>query len=256
MLLSFSAGCSCSRPWLITEGIEREIGEYADQNVRAEMPEYQGDPRVGAFVSALGQRLVTASDRPDLEFNFAVLDSEEINAFALPGGFVYVTTGLLRRVENGAELAGVLGHEIGHVTGRHGAKRVELSVGAGILISLLFGGGDLEWIADKAVTLVLNTSYSQADELDADRRGIGYARQAGYDPRGILQFFEELKSIEGDRSRLEKMLATHPPAETRISQGRAVLEELGLPVEGAAPGASGAEEWAPIRALLEPPPPK
>jgi predicted Zn-dependent protease len=204
---------------------EIEQGREADRQVEAQYGFYE-DEELLAYVDRIGQELAAVSERPNLPWTFRILDSPVVNAFALPGGFIYVTRGLLAHMNSEAELAGVLGHEIGHVTGRHSRGR---QVRSGLaMLGMIIGG----MVSDTFREIALDTGlaqgvsglfllkYSRDQELDADQRGIGYATIAGYDPRGIGEFFNTLQSLEqqSDRRNVPGWLSTHPQVDDRIER--------------------------------------
>jgi predicted Zn-dependent protease len=176
-------------------------------------------------VQLIGQRLVAVAKVEPYDYTFKVLDSDEINAFALPGGPVYVMRGLLEMVENDDELACVMGHELAHINRRHAAKQVTRGTWASILIA--FGTrGKVRDIAEISAAL-LQLKYSRNQEYEADRLGIEYAYQAGYDPHGLIRFFQKLqaKQKEGDKGILAN-LRTHPLTENRIQRAMQHIEKI------------------------------
>lgn len=200
---------------LISEAQEIEIGRQADEDISRSLGVYD-DPELQAYVQAVGERMARDSERPDLPWTFRVLDDPQVNAFALPGGFIYMTRGIMGHFSSEAELAGVLGHEIGHVTARHGVSRVsraqlaQVTLGAGrILVPQLEGiGGEL---ASFGVGLLF-LSYSRDDERQADDLGLRYMTDEQYDPREMAATFEMLYHASGgaEGDRLPSWLASHP----------------------------------------------
>jgi predicted Zn-dependent protease len=149
------------------------------------------------------------------------LESPEINAFACPGGFIYIYTGLLKTMDNEAQLAGVLAHEIGHVVARHSVKRLQQVLGIQVLLSIALG--ESSEITQKAIgtgfVLILQ-GYSRQNEFEADYNGAYYMTTAGYHPRGMIQLFEKFKEMEKGRkdTALDQLLASHPPTADRIAK--------------------------------------
>ena len=188
------------------------------------------------YINDLGQRMVQVSKRSNIPFTFKVVDDPAVNAFAIPGGFCYVNTGLIRFAETEAELASVIGHEIGHVVGEHSMKRMSkarainatLSLGS-ILGSIFIGEKTTEnvlLVADLAGTGIL-LNYSRGDELEADRFGIQQMHDAGINPIGSQQFFEKLSSKDKEGpSEIEKLLSTHPATKDRVKQARKLINKL------------------------------
>jgi predicted Zn-dependent protease len=181
-------------------------GSQHEEMVAAFGGEYE-DEAVRDYVTSLGSFLAKTSERPDLDYTFTVLDSPVVNAFALPGGYVYVTRGLMALAENEAQLAGVLAHEIGHVNARHGLNRVGAGVfgqiatiGLGILL-----GEEAAQIGNTVSGLALS-AYSRDQEYEADLLGVKYLARAGYDPNAMAGFLDNLQA----NSELEATLAGQP----------------------------------------------
>ena len=207
---------------------EVQLGKEADASIVAQYGLYD-DAEMAAYVDRMGQELVRYSEARmpsapaevrQTPFTFRVLDSPVVNAFALPGGFVYVTRGLMVHLENEAQLAVVLGHEIGHVVGRHASIRaVNQSLGQLLVIGgavggqVLFGGNTAENVLQGGGTVaqLAFLSYGRDDERESDRLGMEYAIQAGYDAEQAAAFFQSLKRLSGDsNSGIPSFLSTHP----------------------------------------------
>ncbi len=186
------------------EGYAAAIAEYGDYD----------DARLQAYVDSVGQRVARASELPNLEWHFTVLDDPVVNAFAMPGGYIYITRGILAHLSSEAQLAGVLGHEIGHVTARHSAKRITQQQIAGLGLGLAGAFSETfrrySGAAEQGLGLLL-LKYGRDDESQADALGIRYSLAAGYDPREIPATYAMLKRI-GERagSALPFYLSTHP----------------------------------------------
>lgn len=193
---------------------------------------------VSQYVEAVGQRIVqrTNAHNSPYRFDFHVLqDPETINAFALPGGPVSITVGLLRRINSEAELAGVLGHEIGHVVGRHGAAQLakqQLSqtlVGAGVIAAYDPNnprGTATNAAVAAAISQVVNMRFGREDELQSDSIGVFYMKNAGYDPRGMLGLMQVLAQSGGGK-RQSEFFSTHPSPENRLQRIQALIQESG-----------------------------
>lgn len=187
------------------------------------------DAAVVSYVSSLGNRLAAQSEMADIDWEFYILDSQVINAFALPGGKVFMSRGLLEKMTNEAQLAGVLGHEIGHVTARHGNERMGkamLAQGALIAVGVAGAVSDNEWMQVLGVGTAVGgqlflLKYSRSNELEADALGVRYMTRVGYNPVGQIQVMEILREAGGGAGAPE-WLSTHPAPDTRISD----LEEL------------------------------
>ncbi len=198
---------------LISEQQEIAIGRESHPEILAEFGEVE-NPALQASVSELGRKLAADSQRPDLPWTFTVVDSPVVNAFALPGGYIYVTRQILVEMNNEAELAGVLGHEIGHVTARHSvgqisrAQLIGLGLGLGTVFSDTFRNfGQLAELGAG----VLFLKYSRDAERQADQLGIDYMFQQGYDPRQMSSFFQVFESLrEQSGAALPSWLSSHP----------------------------------------------
>jgi predicted Zn-dependent protease len=193
------------------------------------------DPAVQQRVQTIGQRLVAVAGDKDFQYSFKVLDSKEINAFALPGGPIYVFRGLIDKVGNDDDmLAGVLAHEVAHVNRRHANKQYTQGLWRGIVIALATKGTvrDIAEITDA----LLQLRYSRQHEYEADRLAVEYAYKAGYDPHGMLRFLEMLQQEEKVGNRwVETNLRTHPFSDRRAAEVRKQIERVtGQPVREAA----------------------
>lgn len=191
------------------------------------------DPEITRYITVLGDSIARVADTRNLDWHFYVVDQAEINAFAVPGGYIYVNRGLIERAETLSELAGVLGHEIGHVTLRHSmeqmAKANQANVGLAIgciLAPAVCNSG----VGSAAVQIGaggLFAKFSRDDESDADRVGIEYVVRAGIDPRGIPAMFRTLLAERQRRpDALEGMFSTHPLAEDRVAETEAIIARI------------------------------
>ncbi len=221
---------------LMSEAQEIQIGQQNDVEVRKEMGVYD-DPALQQYVERIGMRLARASERPDLPWHFTVVDVPAVNAFALPGGFIYITRGILPYLDTEAQLAGVLGHEIGHVTARHAAQQYTRSTGA--QLGLILGSilvPETRPFADAASSALglLFLKYSREDELQADRLGVRYASRAGWDPTGVPELLTTLGRIQAttDDRGVPNWMQTHPQPADRVQKVHGVVRD----VEAANPG--------------------
>lgn len=196
-------------------GIEAKpqlIEEYG-----GEVPERQ----LREYVTEVGNRLArhVETEFQDVEWSFIVLDSDVINAFALPGGNVFISRGLLARFDNEAQLAGVLGHEIGHVTGQHVDERISQAVSAELGLSVLGAMTDSQLLLMGAqlATGGYQLRFGRGQEIEADELGMRYMTLAGYDPHGMLEVMQVLQAATAGGSQQPEFLSTHPHPETRIS---------------------------------------
>jgi len=204
---------------LMTEGQEIQMGLDADPGIVASMGLYP-DEGLQSYVQELGSELAARSERPDLPWTFRVLDDPLINAFALPGGFIYVTRGILAYLDSEAELAGVLGHEIGHVTARHSvnqaSKAILAQLGMGIGIALKPELQQYEGLASASFQLLF-LKFGRDDERQSDELGVRYMSRLGYDPArlsGVMAMLGQ-RSSGGEEGRPPEWLSTHPNPENR-----------------------------------------
>ena len=238
--LLFAAACSTnpatgeqSFTAFMSETDELRVGAEEHPKILKEMGGTYKNPTIQTYVDWVGEKLAKASDRPDLKFTFTVLNDANINAFALPGGYVYITRGLIALAENEAEMAGVLAHEIGHVTARHSAQRYSAAmatnlglIGASILGSVFGVPGDLNRLAGQVGQIYLQ-SYSREQELEADMLAVRYMSKAGYDSRTLETFFRKMaqhtsitQRVRGrpDEDPAGNIMSTHPRTSDRIAQ--------------------------------------
>jgi predicted Zn-dependent protease len=219
---------------LLSEEDEVKLGRQTDVGVTREYGLYS-DQRMAAYVNEMGQRLGKLSHRPELNWHFKILDASVVNAFAAPGGYVYFTRGILATLHSEAELAGVMGHEIGHVTARHSAQQISKAQMAqfgltGLSIGLqIFGIPGVSNLAQLGVG-VLFLKFSRDNEREADSLGVEYATKAGYDASQMADFFETLQRMDSksDKSGLPSWFSTHPSPEDRESAVRTQSKELQL----------------------------
>jgi predicted Zn-dependent protease len=236
MLLLFPLSCAVNPVTgrnelvLMSEQQEVTIGRNADPDILQKFG-YYSDPALQAYVRSVGERLARLSQRPKLPFHFKVVDSPQVNAFALPGGYVYVTRGILAALNSEAELAGVLGHEIGHVAERHSVQELTAAFGLQltslVLSSTVGGGSGMNQLTDLIMSGVMN-GYGRGKEMQADRLGQDYMTLAGYDPEAAVDFLSTLQRIEPDpRDPLTHWLtASHPYSEERMAADRRHASEL------------------------------
>ncbi len=251
-LLSFAVlGGSCARNpvtggsdvTMVSEKGEIEQGRKAHEQVIKFYGVYE-DQALQDYVNQIGQKLAQASHRPDLEWHFTVVDADDINAFALPGGYIYITRGIMAYLNSEAELAAVLGHEIGHVTARHSVRQQTQNTLTGILATgaAIFSGNravaDLANIGGQA----LLRGYGRDMELEADKLGAEYLGKTGFDPQamiGVISVLKNQETFEIQRAREEGreprvyhgVFSSHPSADTRLQQAVAVAKS---PADGSA----------------------
>ena len=206
---------------------EIRMGKEYSQQVEASVKMVQ-DPVVTEYVNRIGQNLVRNSDA-QVPFTIKVIDSDEVNAFALPGGFFYVNSGLILAADEEAELAGVMAHEIAHVAARHATRQITRAQWANIgTIPLIFVGGGIGYAVRSVAGLALPMtflSFSRGFEAEADYLGLQYMYKSGYDPQAFISFFEKLQAKEKRKpGTLARAFATHPQTPDRIEKSQ---EEIG-----------------------------
>jgi len=234
LLIISTSGCSVnpatgqnSFTGLMSQEQELSVGKQEHPKILKQFGGAYDHATITRYVNDLGQRLAKVSELPDLKWTFTVLDDPIINAFALPGGYIYISRGLIALAENEAELAAVLGHEIGHVTARHTAQRYSKSVLTGVgasILGIVVGSpvGDLANIAGQAYL----ASYSRDHEMEADMLGIRYMTKLGYDPKASASFFKKLAQHTELQARMKgeqeqpshySIFASHPDTKKRIA---------------------------------------
>jgi predicted Zn-dependent protease len=210
------AGCGVSTQQ------EIEIGQQNVQQINAQLPIVR-DAEINRYINVLGDSIAKLTERADLPWTFYVVDSKEVNAFAVPGGFVYVNRGLIERTQRLSQLAGVLGHEIGHVVKRHSVKQMQQMQGANVGLALACVLTSV--CESQAAGVVVNAAgglvfskFSRDDEREADDVGIDNVVRAGISPNGVPEMFQILMA-ERDRnpSAVESWFATHPIEEDRVA---------------------------------------
>jgi predicted Zn-dependent protease len=210
---------------LLSEADEIAIGQQQDAEIRREMGVYD-DPELQRYVNEIGQELARVSHRPNLPWNFTIVDSPAVNAFALPGGYIYVTRGILAYLDDESELAGVLGHEIGHVTARHAAqaytRQAQAGIGLAILGIFVPAAAPFADLSSAGLS-VLFLRHGREAELEADRLGVEYGSGVGYDPAGVPRFLATLARINKLSERgVPNWLSTHPDPGSRVTKAEPV----------------------------------
>lgn len=218
-------GCGISQQQEVQMGVE-----YATQ-INAQLPIVQ-DPELNRYINVLGDSIARLTSRRDLDWRFFIVDSKEVNAFAVPGGFIYVNRGLIERTSRMDEVAGVLGHEIGHVVRRHTVKQMEKAQGAnvGVTLACVLTSICSSQVAGAAINIAggaVFARFSRQDELEADNEGINNVVRARINPQGIVTMFQKL--IAERRSRpggVEAWFRTHPLEEDRIAAAQARINQI------------------------------
>lgn len=230
----FTAGCATvynpatGREEMVIIDTQQEVllGRATAARVAMAYP-IMKDQEINSRVNRIGAKVAQASDRQDMTYHFAVVKDNELNAFAIPGGYVYVNSGLVDKA-NDDELASVLAHEVGHIAARHSVKKFEVAMGYRLVTGLVFARAripDLQRASNVAFNLI-SLGYSREDELLADTLGVRYSAKAGYNPEGMVAFFKKLQEEEKKRAMPAPpiWLRSHPEISQRITHAE---EEIG-----------------------------
>lgn len=235
------------------------MGRQYAAEINQQLPVVE-DAAVNRYLNELGRQIQAQPGTRDIPYTFYVVNIDQVNAFAIPGGHIYINRGLVERSESLAELAGVVGHEIGHVEARHGVDQMQRmqAANAGYAVATILLGHEPEGAAGAAVEVgaaAYFAHHSREDELEADSIGVRLVRDAGIDPAGVATFFQKLlEDRERQPSILEQWFSTHPLTEERIARVRALIDAL-PPVR---PGDFDARAFATFkdRVTQLPPPPE
>ena len=211
---------------------EIEMGQQYSQQINAQLP-IISDPEANRYINLLGDSIAKLTSRTDIQdWKFYIVDSKEVNAFAVPGGFVYVNRGLIERTQRMDQLAGVLGHEIGHVVMRHSIKQMQQQQGANIGVTLAciltrICDNQAGQAAIQVGGTALFAKFSRSDEAEADAEGIKNVVRAGISPNGIPEMFEILiAERQSNPSAVEGWFSTHPMEEDRVAATRAQIAQI------------------------------
>src|SRR5438045_1478882 len=225
------AGCS------VSQDQEVSLGRQNADEINAQLP-LVTDPAASTYIQNLGESIAKKTSRADLDWHFYIVNTKQINAFALPGGFVYVNRGLVESTDRLDELAGTLGHEIGHVIQRHSVKQMEkaqkanLGVAAVCTLTNICNSGLAQAAVQVGGTAIF-ARYSRLDEMQADSEAVVNVTRAGYDPEGIPDLFEVLlKEREYQPTKVEGWFASHPLEEARIQRAEELIRRLKLERSG------------------------
>jgi len=228
VLVTLAVAAACS----VTPQQERAIGAADAAKIDSEMPLIR-DTAIDRFVTELGQSMASRTGRANLDWHFSVVNASEVNAFALPGGFIYVNRGAIEQADRLDELAGIMGHEIGHVVRRHSANQIEQAEKGQVAVVLLCTltpacltiGGRL---AIRIGADVKTAHYSQRDEAEADSEGVVNTLRAGIDPEGLPSFFQKLLDTRAQQpTAVEAFFSTHPTDQARVAATRKQISSLG-----------------------------
>lgn len=239
---------------IISDEQEVEIGQQVDADVRSKEKIFP-DAQWRNYFNEVGQSIVNVCDRQEIEYHFAIIESDQINAFATPGGYVYFYTGILSMMDSEAELAAVMAHEISHIVGRHSVKHLQTALGASVLLQILLGDrtqGGWGQVAGIALGVGL-TGYGRGHELEADKYGVHYMVKAGYNPDGARTMFKKLAELGagGDRGFFESLTSSHPETQERLAKIDAQIAAMSRSVDDLP---KGIERYQTLKKRLPPPP--
>lgn len=237
MLFSYLAGCATnpvtgkSELQILGQDWEASAGREAAAEVEKEFPSSNINPQLQSYVSSVGQKIAAVSHTPQLNFSFKVIDHNSVNAFALPGGYIFITTGMLKELNTEAQLAGICAHEAIHVTARHAAARISQQTVVNSLFTLVSSEKTAGAVQiGRIVNNLAQLSFSRKDEREADLYGLDYLVKAGYTPFGMMETMEILQRQSG--SRPIEFLSTHPNPENRIGLIQADIHRKGYRASG------------------------
>lgn len=204
---------------LINDDQEVAMGKKLSRSAEKQFKVVE-DQKLQERVDKIGQKLAATSERKYLVFHFAVLKGDDVNAFSLPGGYVYIFEGLVKKVKSDDELAAVIGHEIGHISARHNVKRLQGALGSSLLLvlsSLSTGNGNAQAESGRAINELM-MEYSRDDEVTADKLSVKYLKNSGYNPEAVVSFLTTLKEImEKAPIKPYRYYKTHPYLSQRIA---------------------------------------
>lgn len=220
-----AAGCA---PQVSTQQ-EVQLGADYSAQINRQLP-MLNDQATLSYVNQIGSQLAAIADPRGIRYNFYVVNSDVVNAFALPGGYIYVNRGLIERTDNLSEFAGVLAHEIGHVAERHSIEQLQRAQNANLGLQVLYGvllGRNPSGVEQAGIQVggsAVFAGYGRDAEREADAVGVGYMVRAGYSPNGMATFFEELLEMQQRQpSRVEQWFSTHPTTQERVNNTRAII---------------------------------
>jgi predicted Zn-dependent protease len=220
-----AAGCA---PQVSTQQ-EVALGADYSAQINRQLP-LLNDQATLNYVNQIGQQLAAIADPRGIRYHFYVVNSDVVNAFALPGGYVYVNRGIIERADNLSEFAGVIGHEVGHVAQRHSIEQLQRAQNANLGLNVLYGvllgraPSGVEQAGIQVGGSAVFAGYTRDAEREADQVAVGYLVRAGYNPNGLPSFFEELLALQqGQPSRVAQWFSTHPTTQERVSNTRAII---------------------------------
>jgi len=233
LLAGLCSGCAMSQTDirgfnLISVDEEKALGEKFAVEVEKQY-RVVADPELQGYADRLGRRLLTGARAVEFAYTFKVVKDDSVNAFAIPGGHVYINTGLIKAAQSETELAGVMAHEINHAVARHGTRQLTQQYGYGLIVQLVLGQ-DQNQLAQLAASLFGKAgfmAYSRGMESQADYLGVETMYKAGYDPQGMIAFFEKLEAMhQQSPSQLAQFFSSHPLTTERIQRVREAIGTL------------------------------
>ena len=259
MALVLGTGCAAQRiraekaaaKALISDQDESKLGLQVKQELEKEGVKYVSDAVVTGYVQQITNRILpfARKDRPGVKWNvYTIDDPKTVNAFATPGGHLYVYSGLILAADNEAELAGVMAHEAGHVVGRHSARQMVNAYGLQAVTTMALGKNPrmVKQLASNLAATGVLRAHGRSEETEADDYGVRYSSAAGYDPKGLMTFFQKLGAQEGKTPALMAWMSTHPTSADRVQHIKEQIAKKRL--RG---GDLGAERLAPIKKRLQ-----
>ena len=234
LVVAAAAGCTVNPATgetmlnLIPESQEIAMGKQAAPGFVTQFEGEVPDPTLQAYVQEIGQKMAAVSDRPALPYQYRLVKSKVPNAFALPGGEIFVTAGLMALMENERELAAVLGHETGHCCALHGVQGMQREMGVSVVaeIAARATGNATAGDAAKVVGTFANLKYSRKDEYQADQLGLKYIVKGGYNPWGMVELLTILLNLsDKEPGRLEELMQTHPISSKRIAEAKGMIQK-------------------------------
>ncbi len=232
---SFRDRKSAGKVELVSD-VEEEIrfGREVAARVIARYGLYE-DPQLMKYINLVGHSISLMTNRPELKFHFAILNTDEINAYAAPGGYVFITRGALFKMQDEAELAGVIAHEMGHIVGKHVVKELNImgaDESATVGLAALLGGSSqaartaFSQAVDQTLDMLFKDGYKRADETESDRNAALFCALSGYDPQGLVRYFERLDKIKGKHTKI--LDKTHPSFSKRIAWLKKTIAKEGM----------------------------
>lgn len=230
LALGSAATASGCAPALTTQQEQQAGADYARQ-INAQLPIIR-DASTNNYINQLGRQIAAQADSRGIPYTFYVVNSDVVNAFSIPGGYIYVNRGILERADNVSQVAGVLAHEIGHVVERHGVQQAQRAQNANTMLSVLYGvllrrnPGGVEQAAVQVGGTAVFAGYSREAEREADRDAVVFMMRAGYSPNGLPQFFAKMNAEQQrNPGKVEQWFATHPGTNERIQNTQAIIAQ-------------------------------